>query len=303
MKKVMPFIILGFVLSACQPVDFQQKPPVFETGIDPYAWANIPAGEFLEGQFADEVMIDHGYEMMVTPVTLAQYADYLNEALAAGTIKITGNKVVGYYEGEPFQGGRHEEEVPAGDYIYIPVDDEMLRLDFDGERFTAKEGWANHPMSVVSWFGASGYCEYYGWRLPSELEWEKAARGTDGRAFPWGDELARNNANYYFSRDPFENMKTFGSRTTPVGFYNGKTYDGYQTLDSASAYGLYDMAGNVWQWTGDDYDSQHYRYMRGGSKDVYEINLRVWARNNATPTFTSPGVGFRCARDGSQEQE
>jgi len=61
------------------------------------------------------------------------------------------------------------------------------------------------------------------------------------------------------------------------------------------------MAGNVWQWVADDYEAQHYRYMRGGSQDVYEGNLRAWARINATPTFTSPGVGFRCARDGSQE--
>jgi formylglycine-generating enzyme required for sulfatase activity len=57
------------------------------------------------------------------------------------------------------------------------------------------------------------------------------------------------------------------------------------------------MAGNVWQWTANVYDAQHYRYMRGGSKDMYENNLRVWSMNNATPTFTSPGTGFRCVRD------
>jgi len=301
MKKLIIFLAIGLLLSACQPVDFQEKPPVFDTGIDPNAWATVPAGEFLQGQFNKEMTIDHDYEMMVTMVTVAQYADYLNEALTAGTIKIVDDQVVGYYEGEPFQAGRHEEEFPAGDYLHIPLADEFLRLNYDGARFTAKDGWEDHPMTVVSWFGANAYCESYDWRLPTELEWEKAARGTDGRAFPWGNDTARNNANFYFSRDPFENMKTFGSRTTPVGFYNGKVYDGYQTLNSVSPYGLYDMAGNVWQWTGDDYDSQHYRYMRGGSKDVYELNLRVWARNNATPTFASPGVGFRCARDNKQE--
>jgi formylglycine-generating enzyme required for sulfatase activity len=91
-------------------------------------------------------------------------------------------------------------------------------------------------------------------------------------------------------------MSTFGSRTTPVGFYNGQAYGDYTTLKSASPYGLYDMAGNVWQWTGNVYAGQHYRYLRGGSKDTYAMDLRVWVRNNATPTSYSPGVGFRCVR-------
>jgi formylglycine-generating enzyme required for sulfatase activity len=172
----------------------------------------------------------------------------------------------------------------------------VVRLDFDGEKFTAQSTWANHPMTMVSWFGAKAYCEYYNWRLPTELEWEKAARGNDGRPFPWGETIARNNANLINSRDPFEEMKSLGSLTTPIGFYNGKTYDGYQTIDSPSPYGLYDMAGNVWEWTSNVYDEQHYRYLRGGSKDVYENYLRIWVRNSATPIFTSPGFGFRCVR-------
>jgi formylglycine-generating enzyme required for sulfatase activity len=151
-------------------------------------------------------------------------------------------------------------------------------------------------MTMVSWFGANAFCEYHGWRLPTELEWEKAARGTDTRPFPWGEEIQRENANFYSSRDPFEDMSSFGSRTTPVGFYNGMKYGNYQTLDSASPYGLYDMAGNVWQWTGDVYEGMHYRFLRGGSKDTYDMDLRLWVRNNATPTYFSPGVGFRCAR-------
>jgi formylglycine-generating enzyme required for sulfatase activity len=220
----------------------------------------------------------------------------LNNALSDGSVKLVDNQIVGFYPGDKFNNGRHEEEIKAGDYIYIQVDHPALRLSFTGELFSALETWQNHPMTMVSWFGAKAYCEYYGWRLPTAMEWEKAARGTDIRPFPWGFELARNNANFIFSRDPFEDMSTFGSRTTPVGFYNGGIYDGYQTLDSASPYGIYDMAGNVWQWTGDIYDQQHYRYMRGGSKDLYQNNLRIWVSNNATPTYTSPGVGFRCAR-------
>jgi formylglycine-generating enzyme required for sulfatase activity len=56
------------------------------------------------------------------------------------------------------------------------------------------------------------------------------------------------------------------------------------------------MAGNVWQWTGDVYEGMHYRFLRGGSKDTYDMDLRLWVRNNATPAYVSPGVGFRCAR-------
>ena len=122
-------------------------------------------------------------------------------------------------------------------------------------------------------------------------EGRAAARMT--RPFPWGDEILRENANFYSSRDPFEDMSSFGSRTSPVGFYNGKSYDGYVTLDSASPYGLYDMAGNVWQWTGNVYEGMHYRFMRGGSKDTYDMDLRLWVRNNATPTYFSPGVGIQ----------
>jgi len=168
---------------------------------------------------------------------------------------------------------------------------------FDGQVFQPQSGYENHPMTMVTWFGAWGYCKYNAAALPSEVEWEKAARGTDTRPFPWGDEIAWGNANFYNSRDPFEAMNSVGSRTTPVGFYNGKTYDGFSTLDSASPYGLYDMGGNVWQWTGNVYENMHYRFLRGGSKDTYGVELRVWVRNNATPTYYSPGVGFRCVRN------
>ena len=152
------------------------------------------------------------------------------------------------------------------------------------------------PVVLVTWFGAKAYCEFYDNRLPLEFEWEKAARGTDGRAYPWGDEIARNNANFYSSHDLFEKIVGGLGDTTPVGFYNGQAYEGYQTLDSPSPYSLYDMAGNVWQWSGDIYDDTHLRYMRGGSKENYEYNLRTWTRNNAGPEYFSPNVGFRCVR-------
>jgi formylglycine-generating enzyme required for sulfatase activity len=300
MKRSMLILVLvSLALAGCAGAAPVGAMPLIDTGVDPEAWATIPAGEFLYGQHEHETMVDYDYRMMVTDVTTAQYAAYLNGALAAGAVQIAGDEVVGYYPGDVFHGHAHEEHIEAGDWLHVPLSDPGLRLSYDGVTFTALPGYENHPMTVVSWFGARAYCEFYGWRLPTEIEWEKAARGADARAYPWGNVIARNSANYYSSHDLFEKIVGKQGDTTPVGFYNGRTYDGYETLDSASPYGLYDMAGNVWQWTGDVYEGQHYRYMRGGSKADYEYNLRVWTRNNAAPFYTSINVGFRCAADES----
>jgi formylglycine-generating enzyme required for sulfatase activity len=290
-------ILLAVLLSSCGSVDLNATVPTFETGVDTAAWATIPAGSFKFGQEAEAEEIDYDYQIMVTDVTVAQYVDFLNSALADGTLKSNEDQIVGAYPGDEFRGAKHELEIKAGDYIYVPLDDPASRFTFDGSAFAVISGWENHPVTNVSWFGAWGYCGYYNSRLPNEKEWEKAARGSlDDRPFPWGDEIARNNANFYTSRDPFEDMSSVGSRTTPVGFYNGKTYDGYQTLDSASPYGLYDMAGNVWQWVGDVTPRFSDRFMHGGSKGTYDMDLRVWVRNSAPPMYYSPSVGFRCVR-------
>jgi len=288
-------ILLTALLISCAPVDLNSPMPTFDTGIDPNAWAQIPAGEFHFGQH-DDIETTDAYEIMITNVTTAQYADFLNTALVEDYVKVEGEQIVGYYPGDEFRGVKHEERIDAGDWVFILLHDPSQRVKFDGKAFTIQAGYEKHPMTMVSWFGAWGYCGYYSYRLPTEAEWEKAGRGTDERPFPWGEEITRENANFYASRDPFEDMSSFGSRTTPVGFYNGQKYGDYQTLDSASPYGLYDMAGNVWQWTGDIYEGMHYRFLRGGSKDTYEMDLRLWVHNNATPTYYSPGVGFRCAR-------
>lgn len=296
-RTLLPLFLLAAFLVSCAPVDLSAPVPVFDTGVDPNAWVTIPAGSFFKGQVAEPASIDYDYQIMVTDVTVAQYVDYLNLAIADGTLTVENEAVTGTYPGDVFRGVKHEIEIGPGSYAYIPLEDPASRFTFDGTTFSVVAGYENHPMTNVTWFGAWGYCQYSGGRLPTELEWEKAGRGSeDDRPFPWGDEILRTNANFYRSRDPFEEMSSFGSRTSPVGFYNGKSYAGYATLDSASPYGLYDMAGNVWQWTGNVYEGMHYRFMRGGSKDTYDMDLRLWVRNNATPTYYSPGVGFRCVR-------
>jgi formylglycine-generating enzyme required for sulfatase activity len=301
MKYGILLLLFWLLMAGCTSPSANAAPvPAIDTGIDPQSWVKIPAGDFLSGPHNQMTALDAGYETMVTDVTNEQYAHYLNEALAAGKVKLVdgpqGQQVVGFYPGDTFRGVKHEMEIQAGDWLHVPVYDSGLRIHIDGQNFTAKPGYQNHPMVLVTWFGAKAYCDFYGWRLPAELEWEKAARGTDGRAYPWGSEIRPENANYYSSHDIFE--KIFGKLgdTTPVGFYNGKTYGKYATLDSPSPYGLYDMAGDVWQWVADIFEGTHYRYLRGGGKADYEYNLRVWTRNSAGPDYASPNVGFRCAR-------
>ena len=283
-------------LTGCADSPSESMPEI-NTGIDPSTWTLIPSAEFFMGLHAHQTDVEYDYEIMLTDVTNDQFAQFLNEARVDGAVGFEGAVPVGYYPGDEFHGHEHEEEIAEGMYPLAALDDPGTKLELQGQDYSVVPGFGNHPATLVSWFGARAYCDYYGWRLPTEVEWEKAARGEDGRPFPWGDGIQPQKANYYSSHDIFE--KTFGGSggTTPVGFYNGQTYAGFQTLDSPSPYGLYDMAGNVWQWTGDVYPDQHYRYMRGGSYQNYAYNLRVWTRNSAGPTYTSPSVGFRCVRD------
>jgi len=269
-----------------------------DTGVDSRTWARVPAGEFVRGQHQEETMVDYDFEIMATQVTNSQYAAYLDAAYAAGDIKVVDDGVMGYYPGDEFHGYNHEFEVPEGDKLHMPLDKPGGRINFESDRFEVSEGFENHPVTMITWFGAWAYCEFYRWRLPTEIEWEKAARSPDGRTYPWGDEIALNQANFYSTRHAF--AKAFGEfvNTTPAGYFGGEEIDGYQTADGRSPYGLYDMAGNVWQWCGDDYPDMHLRYMRGGSYSNYEYNLRVWARNSAAPDYYGVNVGFRCARGG-----
>jgi formylglycine-generating enzyme required for sulfatase activity len=317
MKRIL-IVGLLLLLTACSSapdIASLSPPQIIETGVDSNTWAMIPSGEFPSGQHNHIMEMKSDYQIMVTNVTNKQYAQFLTEAVADQTVGIgdvevkesentfTVYGVYGPYPGDPFDGYKHEEKIESGNKLLYMFDNPAARIELDGMVFSSLPEYANHPATLMTWFGANAYCEYYGWRLPSELEWEKAARGTEldenghGLAFPWGYEIELNQANFYSSFDLFEKIYGKLGNTTPVGLYNGDTYDGYETEDQASPYGLYDMAGNVWQWTGDDYHKQHYRYLRGGSFYSYEVDLRVWKRDSAGPTYFSPDAGFRCAQD------
>src|SRR5690606_9971898 len=126
--------MIALLVAACSSAE-AGEPPVVETGMDPDAWALVPAGEFLFGQFEEPRWVDDDYEIMVTDVTNAKFAEFINETLAEETIPFNADQteVVGYYPGDEFPGYRHEERIDEGDWLLFPIDEDGVRLDFDGE--------------------------------------------------------------------------------------------------------------------------------------------------------------------------
>lgn len=230
----------------------------------------IPAGEFLMG--SDEGAVDEkpphtvhldAYWIDQTPITNAMFAQFLNE-----------------------RGNRKQNSVNW--YVLL-----RGRIRQTGKVWRVEKDFELHPVVNVNWYGARAYCEWAGAHLPTEAQWEKAARGTDGRTYPWG------------SREPDESLVNFNKNirtTTPVGNYPA----------GASPYGVLDMAGNVWEWCADWYGKAYYRVsptanptgprggtdrvVRGGSWRDSAIWLRAACRGGGRMSSRTNYSGFRCAR-------
>ena len=210
-------------------------------------------------------------------------------------------------------------------------------VDADGyetERYWSAEGWQarsqndwtgprcldddnfnapDQPVVCVGWYEADAYTRWLSettgepYRLPTEAEWEKAARGGDGRTFPWSDDFDGALLNFCDANCPYDwkdsNYDDGYEHTAPVGSYP----------DGASPYGALDMAGNVWEWVNDWYQADYYsvspgsnpqgpamgqaRVLRGGSWYGYDdYGVRSAYRRHYHPDGWSPNVGFRCVR-------
>ena len=145
---------------------------------------------------------------------------------------------------------------------------------------------AKLPITGVDWNDAQAYCKFAGGRLPSEVEWEKAARGTDGREYPWGNDIDCTRANW----------GSFEGEGPCAGKNPGRPVAVGQYPTGASPYGLLDMGGNVWEWVADRYDEDPgRRVVRGGSCCTFFVGPRAANRNAWAPEHRDGDLGFRCA--------
>jgi eukaryotic-like serine/threonine-protein kinase len=255
----------------------------------------VPGGDFSMGSdtssYADErpvhtVFLD-SYWIDQTEVTNAMFETFVNQSGYQTDAEETGSSYV-------YNPDDNSDELTHGADWQHPLgpDSNLMEL-------------SQYPVVHVSWNDALAYCEWAGRRLPTEAEWEKAARGTDGRTFPWGNDFdgtrlnfADVNLNASLGNSNFDDGYQLSS---PVGNY----------LSGASPYGALDLAGNVWEWVNDWVDESYYQssppgnpggpatgeyhVLRGGSWHDPEDGQRTAYRGWATPDDTDITLGFRCA--------
>ena len=349
------------LLQASNPADFNNDRRVdwkdFAVFAENWLWNGpnvpddmtfIPGGTFQMGDTLDEgnddetpvhtVTLDAFY-MGKYEITNQQYCAFLNSAYDACDIKVDGGIV--YTSSDDSNSYPYCNTHTVNPHTQIDYSDGVFSVRTKG----GATDMSNHPMVMVSWFGAAAFCNWKseqeslepcynvsiwtcdftktGFRLPTEAEWEHAARGgLSGKRYPWSDSIVTAQANYLDSGDPYE---TGGwPWTTPVGFYDGQlrekadfnwpaSQSTYQTSSGVNCHGLYDIAGNVYEWCNDWYDRTYYdssravnpqgpaggshRVLRGGGWDSNAGGSRSANRSASAPGAWNYGYGLRVVLD------
>ncbi len=285
LKSTFPILIILVLLCACsvvsQPVPVEET-PVATSHSDEYhdssgtAMVLVPAGQFTMG----DPVATSGVNTPLHPVQLSEY--YIDK------YEVTNQQFADFLND---QGNQEESNATWLDESAANVEGHLHQMD---GVWTPDEGFANHPVVEVTWYGAQAYCNWRGARLPTEAEWEKAARGEqDTRSYPWGEDIGCDLANY----------NACGlAVTVPVDQYPA----------GVSPYGIYNMSGNVSEWTADylstytadlavdpsspEILTRNIKIVRGGSWYSGGTYLRIFHRNTEfSPTVSFSNLGFRCA--------
>ena len=221
-------------------------------------------------------------EMSKYETTNAQYCEFLNAALATGDIIVDGNNVAGANgsnNGDDFVGEPYYELDGPGMNIDGVSYGGAARIDYGGGMFTVDDGFDDHPVTYVTLYGSMAFCNYYGFRLPTEWEWQAVADYDGSFNYGCGTGINTTIANYDNSTHP--------DGTTVVGSFG------------AYGYGMCDMAGNVWEWTPSCYYSgciADWHVPRGGCWYCEDFRCTVFRRNRGTPIGASGSLGFRVCR-------
>ncbi len=276
---------------------------------DPAHFAYIPGGTFDMGDhsgtgYADELPIHtvtlNSFFISLYETTNAEYAAYLNAVMTAGDIKVVSGVVYAASDSSNSDPYFSTTSAPNNSPDY----GQYSQIDYSGGIFASiirdSNSMTDHPVLLVSWYGAKAYCDHYGYRLPTEAEWEYAARGgAYYYLYPWGsDSIDQTLTNYYDGVFANPLGLTSYPYTTVINYYGGQ-----------GSYGLSDMAGNVWEWCSDWYGDTYYsvspandptgpvtgttRTLRGGGWYSDDILCRTAYRGYYSPYIRRIYCGFR----------